>query len=181
MDRATLHAAETVLAKAWGSGVRLEVGDADGLSERTHVHRALVTGGGSAAPESVIVKQPRSGDGARYAPDRPGGPASTFFGEWAGLALLTETGGDDPVAPRFYGGDREAGVMAMEDLGAGTRLDHALLGDDGPEAERTLTALMATLGRMHAQTASKTARYTELRQALGPVVKGEVVHGCGPR
>lgn len=176
MDLITTKAAEGVLTKAFGAHVRLEVGDVDGLSGRTHVHRALVTGGGSAAPTSVIVKQPRAQDDAPYDPTRPGGVASTFFGEWAGLELLTETDGEDPVAPRFYGGDRAAGVMVMEDLGTGARLDHALLADDEAAAERTLRALMGTLGRMHAQTVSHTARYIELRQALGPTADGEVVH-----
>ena len=176
MERAVMDAAEGVLTRAWGRPVRLAVGETEGLSGRTHVHRARVTKGQGDAPGSVIVKQPRSWDGAVYDPNRAGGPASTFLSEWAALELLTEVAGDAPVGPRFYGGDRAAGVMVMEDLGAGSRLDHALLGDDRGVAERTLTALMATLGRMHASTVAQAGRYAELRERLGPVVKGEVVH-----
>jgi hypothetical protein len=177
MDARVKQAAEGIIQGLWGGSARVEAGSDDGLSGREYVHRVTVEGGTSEAPPTVILKEPRTADGAGYNPNRRGWPASTFLSEWAGLQLLTEVGGDAPVAPRFYGGDLAEGVFAMEDLGAGTRLDHALLGDDRQAAVDTLNALMVTLARMHTQTASSGVLYSELRASLGPVAARDLRHG----
>ena len=44
------------------------------------------------------------------------------FDEWAALAFLTERSFEPPIAPRFLGGDADARVFVMEDLGPGRTL-----------------------------------------------------------
>jgi hypothetical protein len=106
-----------------------------------------------------------------YNPSALRGPAPRLFNEWAGLQFLSEVCSEPLPSPRFYGGSRDAGFIVMEDFGAETRLDHALLGTDAAAAEKTMIALSETVGRMHAQTIGKQARYNEIRAALGPTPK----------
>ncbi len=121
------------------------------------------------APASVVVKRAVATGDESYDPDRPGGPASRLFNEWAGLRFLGEVIPDRPVAPRLYGGDRHAGILVMEDLGpvAGGLTDE-LLGDDPVAAETNLVAYATTVGRMHGATAGHLVRFDEIRDALGP-------------
>jgi hypothetical protein len=119
---------------------------------RSTVSRFPVLEGPQCAPQSVIVKQAVTVGREVYNPDTPDGPAWRLFSEWAGLRFLTETSGGASPTPRFYGGDRDHGLLALEDLGAGKGLDHALLGADPVYAEAMLVAFAATLGRIHALT-----------------------------
>ena len=51
-------------------------------------------------------------------------------------------------------------------MGAGARLDHALLGGDAAEATRTLVGLFATVGRTHAVSSGCRARFESILAAL---------------
>ena len=163
--------AEQALTKTFENEIRLEVGEKEGLSERTHVHRLKVVRGPTTVPQFLIMKQARHSKDQPYDPNALGGPASRLFNEWAGLQFLCEVCEDPLPAPRFYGGDRTAGIIIMEDFGTDTRLDHALRGTDAVAAEKTMVALFETVGKMHAQSIGKQARYDELRGALGPTDK----------
>jgi hypothetical protein len=105
----------------------------------------------------------------RYDPDAAeyAGTAWLLFNDWAGLQFLTEVGGSLPPAPRFYAGDRQAGLIVLEDLGDGESLDDLLSGDDPARAEQAMIALAATLGRLHAATIGKQAVFDRIRAALG--------------
>src|SRR5262249_19669304 len=85
-----------------------------------------------------------------------------------GLRFLTETSGGASPTPRFYAGDRDHGLLALEDLDASKGLDHALLGAEPDYAEAMLVAFAATLGRMHALTIGKQAEFEHIRGGLGP-------------
>ena len=165
---ADLAIAENVLSTRFGNQIQLAFGEKEGLSGRTYVHRLNVVQGAPEVPQSLIMKQARAGEDQPYDPDAIGGPASRLFDEWAGLQFLNDVCTDPLPAPRFYGGDRSAGIILMEDFGTGMRLDHALRGEDAAVAEKTMVALSATVGRMHAQSIGKQPRYDEIRQALGP-------------
>jgi hypothetical protein len=175
--RETQTIAERVLSAAFEGDVRLGGGEA--LKERTHVSRFAVLDGPPSAPASVIVKRARLWEGETYNPDstQPYSPAWRLFNDWAGLQFLTRVAGAESVAPRFYGGDRAAGLFVMEDLGAGASPDQALLGDDPATAEVSLIELAAMLGRMHAATVGKQAQLAQLRAALGPHVPGNEDNG----
>jgi hypothetical protein len=163
VDKKRLRAAEAVLSDLWGAGVTCEVQDVlRGRGHRSRVNRLRVTGG--PAP-SVIFKSPvaskkhpyRVGDAA------PGAPFDRLVCEWAGLGMLAPSG----LGPRVLGGDIKHGFCLIEDLGAGDALADVLLGDD-PEAARTaLLAYARSLGDLHAATLGASARWAQLREALG--------------
>ena len=159
--------AQKVLSEEFGFKIDLVPGKGEGLSERSHVHRLEVTTRSAGLPASLILKQVRNK--AEYDPDTLSGSAARLFDEWAGLQFLGQMCQEPLPAPRLYGGDRRAGFVLMEDFGTGTRLDHALLGEDAALAEKTLVALFATIGRMHAQSIGKQGQYDQLRRALGPM------------
>jgi len=142
-------AAERILSAAFGT-VRLDAGkplDISDISDRSNLFRFQVLDGPMSAPASVIVKRTVAMGDESDDPDRPGGPASRLFNEWASLLFFNEVVPDRPLAPRLFGGDRDAGILVMEDLGpvAGGLTD-LLLGDDPVAAETDLTAYAATVG-----------------------------------
>ncbi len=175
--RDTCSRAERALARAWGRAVRLAPGQP--LTARGNVCRFLLRDGPPGAPPSVIVKRARIRPGRRYEPDAAeyAGTAWLLFNDWAGLQFLTEVGGPLPPAPRFYAGDREAGLIVLEDLGPGANLDDLLCGADPARAEEALIALAATLGRMHAATIGRQAVFDRIRAALGPGANGSPFAG----
>jgi hypothetical protein len=91
-----------------------------------------------------------------------------LFNDWASLQFLGEISPLERMAPAFYGGNRSAGLFVMEDIGAGTRLDHLLLGDDPDVAEAGLIAYATMHGRLHALSMSQREVYAGIREALGP-------------
>jgi Phosphotransferase enzyme family len=184
VNRGTADARETLraavaerLGEVWGGAVALAPAEADNdaVSGRGHVLRFSLARAPTGSPASVVVKLPRpQNEGAEgERPFDPGGddPATImFFNEWASLRLITEVceeANDQPPAPRFLCGSRERGFIVMEDLGAGERLDHALLGGDAAEATRTLVGLFAAVGRMHALTTGCRARFDAILAGLG--------------
>lgn len=162
--------AERILSAAFGT-VRLDAGaplDISDSSGRSNLCRFQVLDGPAGISASVVVKQAVAMGDESWDPDRPGGPASRLFSEWASLQFLGEVVPDLPVAPRLYGGDRDAGILVMEDRGPmADGLTEWLLGDDPAAAETDLVAYAATVRRMHGATAGDIARHDELRGALG--------------
>jgi hypothetical protein len=160
------------LGDVWGGAVELAPVEADGgaVSGRSHVRRFSVARAPAGAPASVVVKLPRGEPNNVFDPRAEDPPTTRFFNEWASLQLLTEVcqgANSEPPAPRFICGNRELGFIVMEDLGAGARLDHALLGGDAAEATRTLVGLFATVGQTHAFTLGRRARFAGILAALG--------------
>lgn len=190
LDEGTGEASETLraavaerLGAVWGGTVVVAPAQAGGglVSGRGHVLRLAVARGPAGAPTSVVVKLPRRRTDSGRTDSRDGEPERAFdplaedpqtimfFNEWASLQLLTDVcreANSDPPAPRFFCGSRALGFIVMEDLGAGGRLDHALLGGDPADATRTLTALFAAVGRTHALTLGCRARFEGILVAL---------------
>jgi aminoglycoside/choline kinase family phosphotransferase len=67
-------------------------------------------------PASLIVQQVTSDAAALHQADAWN--VQRFFPEWAGAQFLSTLQDHAPHSPRFYGGDREAGFILLEDLGA---------------------------------------------------------------
>ncbi|HEV2065527.1 MAG TPA: phosphotransferase [Thermomicrobiales bacterium] len=173
-------AAERVLSEAFGA-VRLDAGTLLDSSGRSNLFRFSRLSGSDSAPASVIVKRAAAMGDEAYDPDQPGGPASRLFNEWASLQFLGEMAPDPPLAPRLYGGDREVGILVMEDLGHSAEgLPDRLLGDDSVAAEADLVAYATTVGRMHGRTVGYVARFHELRDALGPSGPDQLGHDWIP-
>jgi len=160
--------AEHVLDETLGRHVSLDTGELlqDGI--RSYTYRFRLFEGPHHAPTSVIVKQVKSTDKAPYVPQSATIPAWTFFNEWASLQFLSNEINGNVFGPRFYGGDAVKGIMVMEDLGEGKRLDHYLMGNDPVAAESALIEFAAIHGRLHAATIGRQKEFTRLRRSLGP-------------
>ncbi len=166
-----LHVAEQLLGQSFGSAVRLGLEQApEGGSQRSKLLRCQVLDAPSAAPASVIVKWANIEPGRVSDADSGDHQVRAFINEWASLEFLTRLSarGGDLLAPRFYGADRAAGLLVMEDLGQGESLVQPLLGDNRAAAEAALDAYFRTLGRLGAQTHAHHQEYWEIRDSLGP-------------
>jgi len=159
---------EKLLSEGFEGKVRLDAAEEIRSGGRSKVSRYRVLDGPQCAPRSVIVKQAVAVGREVYDSNLPYGPAWRLFNEWAGLRFLTEISSGASPTPRFYAGDRDHGLVALEDLGASKGLDQALLGADPAYAEAMLVAFAAALGRMHALTTGKQAEFERIRGGLGP-------------
>jgi len=166
----TQQLTERILSETWGTDVKLAEGKGLGGSDRSHVIRYHIDGGGPADIQTVVVKQAALHDGQVLDRTSTSGPAWRLFNDWAGLEFLSECFADvdDIPVPRFLAGDPDHGLIVMTDLGEGKGLDPLLLTGTAVDAEECLTALFQTVGRVHAVTCGKQARYNEIRDALGP-------------
>lgn len=161
----TATIAEQILTETFGETVHLGPGCDLGGSARSKVLRFPVLEGPASAPTSVIVKQANTDT---FDPETANSAAWMFFNDWASLQFLSQIEMPTPLAPTFYGGDRQAGLFVMEDLGQGTRLDHLLLGNNAEAAEAGLLTYAEMHGRLHAQTLGRQAEHLSIREALGP-------------
>ena len=168
-QRATVQVAEAVLERRFGRHVRLDDGTPPRSgSQHTNALRCAVLDGPRNMPASVIVKRVNEGAGWTYNPDAEQGPAILLFNEWAGLQFLDELALDVPLAPHFYGGDRTAGLVVMEDLGQAQSLTEPLTGDDRAAAMAALEAFFRSLGRLNAATCGHHEQYWRISDGLGP-------------
>ncbi|GAB5442586.1 MAG: hypothetical protein Fues2KO_29350 [Fuerstiella sp.] len=161
------NVAAKVLSQHFGTSVEItRIDRLSGPLRRNLVLRCHLSNGSSELPATVMLKQAAQ---RRYEPDDAQSRAAVgLFRDWAGLQFLNATPGCETVAPRFFGGDRDAGILLLEDLGAGRDLDDLLMCGSADEARRGLIQLAETLGRMHASTAGREQSYVELRNSLGP-------------
>lgn len=167
--QAARAAAEAVLTRAWGAPVALGAGaSAVRGSARSTVLRCPVRDGPQEARESVILKVLDVAAGNPYGADEDDPPFPRFYNEWASLQLLTEVAAEAAVSPRFYGGDRDLGVLVMEDLGQGDSLVEPLLGSDRAAADAALDAYFGSLARLNGLTCGHHDTYWRLRDRLGP-------------
>ena len=153
-----LEAGASVMSRYLRTPVELEPAFSPG-GDYKPVLRCHVIPAPSTGPEAVILK---------YVQQRPGKDRLGLFNEWAGLQFLSQLELDPPVSPTFYGGDREEGVVVLEDLGAGDSLADVLLGSDAARAEAALLSFARTLGRMQAASIPSVGEYRRLRAELGP-------------
>jgi hypothetical protein len=167
-DANALQTAQDTLAQAFDRPARLEAVELLQGSSRSRVTRCRVLDATDDTPQHVVVKQALAQREEIYDPASLHGPSVRLFNEWASLQFLGECFVNDSPIPRFYGGNREAGLLVMEDLGAGQGLHTLLLGNDAAVAENALVDLFKVVGRMHAVSVGKATHYHALRDALGP-------------
>ena len=105
----SMAVAERILSERFGGPVRLRGGWTAPGGLFSSVRRGHVVSAPEETPASVIVKTARP----NFLED--------LFCDWAATQFLSGLAGETPPAPRFYGGDREAGVIVLEDLGDGWR------------------------------------------------------------
>jgi Ser/Thr protein kinase RdoA (MazF antagonist) len=146
LSAAETRVAEALLARAWGE--RTEVREAAVIWNRRHVVRLDL----GADRSAVLKRRTEEGDG--------------FGVELAVLEYLN--GMPVPVAPRLLGADNAAGMLLMEDLGAGASLAGSLLGTDRDRARADLIAYAEALGSLHAWSMSRAGELADLRARYAP-------------
>jgi hypothetical protein len=154
------------LAATFHGSIQLDAGSP--IANRDHVFRFTLVDGPVTAPASVIVKRAREWGGV-YDPDTtdPWNPAWALLSDWAGLQLLSTVAGDLGLAPHFYAGDQQHGLLVIEDLGSGDRPDQLLLGNNPESAAATLIELATLLGAMHARTIEHQATFDRICATIG--------------
>jgi VWFA-related protein len=162
--------AEALLSRQFDQEARL-VGDRVFSGFKSVVVRCHVESRGAGLPDALIVKKARE-DRFGYFPDSQATPnaARELFNDWAAARFLDGLGHDPPLSPRFYAGDREHGLIVLEDLGDGEAPNtiDALQGHDPQLAEQTLVEHAALLGKLHAATMGRYEEYRHIRLGLGP-------------
>ena len=168
--RAIVKAAGRLLSEGAGGQVRLQVIKVITTSGSV-VLRCRVESAPAGFPASLVVKKVRE-DQCGYDPDSPSAPnaAHWLFNDWAAAQFLGGLPHDPPLAPAFYGGSREFGLVVLEDLGGGEAPNtaDALRGGDPALAEQTLVEHVSLIGRLHAATLGGAEQYLRVRSALGP-------------
>ncbi len=161
-----IFAAEAALDRTIGHKHSVSVTERLDKGKRSIILRAVATGrSGRRTP--IIIKAVR-------APDHHAPPAFTripigFAREWAAIGHLHRAGGNH--APAMLAGDREGGLLVLEDLGSEhLSLAAPLTGSDAAQAEHALTQSAATFGRMHADTACAIREYINFFQQEFPAM-----------
>jgi hypothetical protein len=159
-----------MLSRQFDQAVRL-VREREFSGFKSVVVRCRVESSGAGLPEALIVKKIREDRGG-YFPDSQAAQnvAHELFNDWAAACFLDGLGHDPPLSPRFYAGNRENGLIALEDLGDGEAPNtiDALQGRDPQLAEQTLVEHAALLGQLHAATMGRYEEYRQIRLELGP-------------
>ena len=163
----TVAIAENVLYKAFKGDVRLKM-ETEFDTDQATVLRCRVIESSPGVPRSVVVKKALPADGRVFQPNVPADMVVRFFNDWAGLEFLSKISGGDSPAAQFYGGNREKGLMVIEDLGDGRNFYGSLRGESPTAATAELIKLARALGKMHALTIRQKAVYDNIRDRLGP-------------
>ena len=162
----TVTIAENVLCESFEGDVRLKM-ETEFDTDRAIVLRCRVVEGPYSVPQSVVVKKMLTADGTEFHPNSQDEMVPRFFNDWAGLEFLSEVSDGDSPAAQFYGGNREKGIMVIEDLGDGRNFYGSLRGESSTAATGELIKLARALGKMHALTIHKKAVYHSIRDRLG--------------
>lgn len=158
---------ENVLCESFKGDVRLEM-KTEFETDQATVLRCRVVQSPSDVPQTVIVKKVLTADRTEFHPNSPDEMVPRFFNDWAGLEFLGEISDGNSPAAQFYGGDREKGLMVIEDLGDGRNFYGSLRGESASAATGELIKLARALGKMHSLTIRKQAVYDNIRDPLGP-------------
>jgi hypothetical protein len=152
-------------SQTWGYEVRLGQGTRLTAPRRRNLllRCPVLSGGG---PASLIVKQVTTAAASLHQADP--WDAQRFCRDWAGAQFLSPVQDHAPHSPRFYGGDREAGVIVLEDLGAHASLVDPLLHGEEADTVQALLGYAAGLGALHTDTIGQEAGFTRLWQTLTP-------------
>lgn len=153
---ALLTSAATLLREKTGTAVTF--GEPEALPSPHTVLRVPVQDHPT-LPERVIIKQ--------VAPDAPFGARQRALSEYAGLEFANRLGDAPPFAPRFLGGDADAPLVVMEDMGDVPLLDHILHHASKAIARQTLISFGTFQGQMHATAFGREAEFRAIQTRLG--------------
>lgn len=149
-DLSFLSAARRLLQARWGDAVEPGTPTLIRRGPRHEVYRCPVNG----APTTSVVCKVSTAEESRC------------FADWASLAFLTSVAPESQLAPVFHGGDADAGLFLMEDLGPSLSLDDRLRSTDDAACYADLEALATTTANLHAAAVGHEADFAAIRQAL---------------
>lgn len=144
MSDAEMSAAESLLAEVWGGS--LSVRAVEMIGDGDHVARLRL-----GDDRTVVLKRRRAED----LDDR----AWVFDAEVAALDFLN--GMPRGVAPKLFGVNDQAGILLMEDFGAGSSLAHSLLGGDRGRAEADLVRYARALAAIHSWSIGRSGEFAQ--------------------
>jgi hypothetical protein len=162
---AAIAAGESVLARRFGSAIRLV--DPEGLhgSGPATVVRAHVATSPFELPRTLVIK---------HYPERPQpGMIDSFAQEAVSYQLFTSLAPEDRMCPELLAHDGRHRVLVIDDLGRAPTLQDKLKSSDARSAETSLLSWARSLGRLHASTASREADFNALLRRLGGSVKSD--------
>jgi hypothetical protein len=169
---ATVLAAESLLARRFGSRITLADPVDLGGSERSIVLRVKVASSSFALPRTLVLK--------RYVLPPPGEPCDSFIREAVSYQLFTSLATEDRVCPELFAHEGEHRLLVMEDLGRAPTLAERLMGNDARAAERALLSWAHSLGRLHATTGGREADFDALLRRLGQPRSKDPLAADGP-
>ena len=166
-DRRTAKTVEDILADRWGQPVRVSEGEVLKSARFSKVYRMTLEDAPEAALSTVIAKRScEPTDRGTQAGDELSS-IQRFYNDWAGLEFVHTYLGSEELCPRFIGGDKEVGLVVMEDLGTDKRLDEILLGFDANAATDALMRMSLILATLHAVSRSHREQYDSIRAGIG--------------
>ncbi|MFL6141957.1 MAG: hypothetical protein ACJ72N_08865 [Labedaea sp.] len=169
---ATVLAAESLLARRFGSRITLADPVDLGGSERSIVLRVKVASSSFALPRTLVLK--------RYVLPPAGQPCDNFVREAVSYQLFTSLAAEDRVCPELFAHHGDNRLLVMEDLGRAPTLAETLMGHDARAAERALLSWAHSLGRLHATTAGREADFDALQRRLGLPSSKDPLAVAGP-
>lgn len=168
-DPHVISAAEQVLSTAVGSPIQFTRVERVSEGGRRNLLLRCHSSSESGLPPSLMIKKVEAN---LYNPEDIGSwDTMRFFRDWMGSQFLSTIPGKFKHSPRFYGGDRNSGLIILEDVQYRTRLVEPLLGNDRPQAERALLQYATCLAQLHVDTLGKATEFEELFKAIAPSVK----------
>ena len=145
-----------------GANQRLALVDPEIIPSPHHLVRCRVVGE-SNGPTWVVVKQVTTTEFTR---EDAKGPSHRLLNEWAALRFLDDWSVDGPW-PRLLGASMEGSFVILEDLGRHPTALDILMASRQESPMPALQAMGSTLGRLHAETRTHLARFTETQTVLG--------------
>lgn len=162
---AAVEAGESVLARRFGSAIKLVDPEDLGGSGPATVVRARVASSPFALPRTLVIKH--------YPGSPTAGEVDPFAQEAVSYQLFTSLAPEDRMCPELVAHDHRLRVLVIDDLGDAPTLHDKLKGRDARAAERALLSWARSLGKLHASTANREADFDALLRRLGVRSKGE--------
>ena len=114
-------------------------------------------------PKSFIIKKV---EGSYDLNNAKSWDTKRFFNDWIGSQFLNNLETEFQHSPRFYGGDRNLGLIVIEDVKHCQRLVEPLLGSDRVLAERSLLQYSTCLAQLHGDTLGKAEEFSRMMRTV---------------
>lgn len=160
-----VEAAESVLARRFGSSITLVSPERLACSGPAITVRARVASASFALPRTLVIKH--------FPKAVPSGEPDPFAREAAGYQLFTALPLEDRMCPELLAHSAQSRVLVIDDPGRLSTLQDKLAGSDSRAAENALLSWARSLGKMHFSTAGREADFHALLRRLSSRSNGD--------